>query len=186
MASTERIFFAGVATTVLLIGAGFGGGVLLGKAAVDAPQKLTQTVASLDSLPPPAKVILPDMAAAAATAPAVQLAAAIPNTPPQAKTEPAPEVISVKDVSKKESEKKVARQTESEKQRAAKNAAERERHKRNAAQKAMLESERKQQAQQYQVEQQQEALRQSQRPSLLSFDREDGPPQRVSFFEIKR
>jgi outer membrane biosynthesis protein TonB len=182
MASTERIFFAGVATTVLLIGAGFGGGVLLGKAAVDAPQKLTQRVASLDSLPPPAKVILPDMAAAAATAPAVQLAAAIPNTPPQAKAEPVPEVISVKDVSKQESEKQVARQTEAEKQRAAKKAAERERHKRNAAQKATLDAERKQQAQQQQVEQQQEALRQSQRPSLLSFDREDGPPQRVSFF----
>lgn len=33
MASTERIFFAAVATTVLLIGAGFGGGVMLGETA---------------------------------------------------------------------------------------------------------------------------------------------------------
>jgi hypothetical protein len=176
MASTERIFFAGVATTVLLIGGGFGGGVLLGKAAVDAPQKLTQMVASPS---PPARVILPDMAAAAATARAVQ--PTIPNNPPQAKVEPAPEVIPVKDVSKQESEQQVARQAEAEKQRTAKKAAERERHKRYAAQKARLEAEQKQ-AQQQQVEQQQEALRQSQRSSLLSFAREDGPPQRVSFF----
>jgi hypothetical protein len=39
MTSTTSIFFAGVGTSLLLIGAGFGSGLLLGQAAVDVPQK---------------------------------------------------------------------------------------------------------------------------------------------------
>jgi hypothetical protein len=44
MASTERIFFAG-ATSALLIGAGFGGGILLGRAALE-PAEQTKSARS--------------------------------------------------------------------------------------------------------------------------------------------
>ena len=185
MASTERIVFAGVATSVLLIGAGFGSGILLGKAAVDVPQKVMQT--ARESVPAPDRVILPVTTAAIAPLTAVPPVQAAATTPiaPQAKPEPAPEFIPVKDVHVQqdiEKGKQAARQAEAEKQQAAKKAAERERHKRYAAQKARQEAARKQQEQQQQLQQQQEALRQSERPRVLAFDREDGPPQQVGFF----
>jgi type IV secretory pathway VirB10-like protein len=175
MASAASIFFAGVGTSVVLIGVGFGSGVLLGKAAVDLPQN-SRTVASQDSVPSPARVILPTTTAA--TLPADQLVE--PAAEP-AKPEPALKPIPVKDVQKQDSdrEKQAARQAEKEKQQAAKKAAARERQKRYAAQKARQEAARRQQPQQ---EQQPEPLRQSEQPSLLGFARNEGEAQQASFF----
>jgi type IV secretory pathway VirB10-like protein len=188
MASTERIFFAGVATTVLLIGTGFSGGVMLGKAAVDVPAKAPQAVALQNDAPPPTRVILPVAAVPAPSRPAappVQEAAA-PTPLPQANPESAPEFIPVKDVHSQqqniEKEKQAAR--EAEKQQAAeqrKKAADRERHKRYAAQKARQEVARKQQEQQQQLEQQ-DVLRDSEGPRILAYDREDAPNQQAGFF----
>lgn len=188
MASTERIFFAGVATTVLLIGTGFSGGVMLGKAAVDVPPKVPQAVARQNDAPPPTRVILPGTAVPAPSMPAappVQEAAA-PMRPPQANPESAPEFIPVKDVHSQrqniEKEKQAAR--EAEKRQAAeqqKKAADGERHKRYAAQKSRQKVARKQKEQQQQMEQQ-EAFRKSEGPRILAYDREDALTEQAGFF----
>lgn len=66
MASSARVFFAGVGTTFAILAVGFGGGVMLAKSALrDQP---AQTRASVEP-PAPAKVILASMAEPAVRAP---------------------------------------------------------------------------------------------------------------------
>jgi hypothetical protein len=60
--SNARVFFAGVATTIFLIGAGFGGGLMMGKTAME-PTPPSRTIAA-DRLPS-VRVILPASAEAA-------------------------------------------------------------------------------------------------------------------------
>jgi outer membrane biosynthesis protein TonB len=193
MASAASIFFAGIGTSALLIGAGFGGGVLLGKAAVDVPQN-SRIAASQEDLPP-ARVVLPatTVATPPTNPPAQETAAS--NSPEQAKPERTVQPIPVKDVQKQNSEsekqanseKQAARQAEKEKKQAAKKAAARERHKRYAAHMRReaarkQQQQQEQQLQQQQDEQRQEALRHSERPGLLAFGDDPNPPQQVSFF----
>jgi hypothetical protein len=53
MVSTTGIFFAGVATSALLVGVGFGGGILLGRAASEPvhPTEMDQFMIAKRSLP---------------------------------------------------------------------------------------------------------------------------------------
>src|SRR5690242_1706237 len=101
MASAASIFFAGIGTSALLIGAGFGGGVLLGKAAVDVPQN-SRIAASQENWPP-ARVVMP--ATTAATPPPANPPARDTSNPPeQAKPEPEVQPIPVKDLQKQDNE----------------------------------------------------------------------------------
>ena len=90
--SDARIFFAGMGTTVLLLGAGFSGGLMLASTAIDSlPQN---KVTAADRLQP-ARVVLP---ATTEAAPAVVQPAAAPEPaatskqPAQAQTLPAKEM----------------------------------------------------------------------------------------------
>jgi len=58
MASSGRIFFAGVATTFVILAIGFGAGLMLAKASIDPPAR---SYSSADPLPP-VRVILPTSA----------------------------------------------------------------------------------------------------------------------------
>lgn len=190
MASTARVFFAGVATSVLLIGAGFGGGVALVKTAMDAPQKLTQSNAAPPSVkaPPPERVVLPAMTdeAPAASVPGPTQAAISPTTRPQVTPPQEPPVVSGHDQVKKqdlEKEKQVSRQADGEKQqaeRAAKKAADRERRNRQYADRKARREAARQQQQEQQRDQQQQNRQNTERLGILAFDRIDEP--RPSFF----
>jgi outer membrane biosynthesis protein TonB len=63
MASNAAIFFAGVATTFILLGAGFGGGLMMATSALKEPTR-HQDNGSAES-PSPARVVLPPTAEAA-------------------------------------------------------------------------------------------------------------------------
>ena len=63
MASNAGIFFAGVGTTFIILGAGFGGGLMMAKSALKEPSGY-QTRASVEP-PSPVRVILPSSAEAA-------------------------------------------------------------------------------------------------------------------------
>jgi len=190
MASKATIFFAGIGTSALLIGAGFGGGVLLGHAAVDAPHS-SRIATSKDSVPP-ARVVLPALPTVKQTGQVASEPAPLTEAIHQPVVQPIPAkeveqqaTEADKDVARKaEKEKQAVRQEKREKQQAAKRAAARDRHKRYVAQRTRQEAARKQQEQQpkEQVQQEEEALRQSGRPSLLAFDRDPGPREMVSFF----
>ncbi len=83
MASTARIFFAGVGTTFLILTVGFGGGLMLAKSALhDQP---TPTRASSEATPS-VRVILP-----ASAAPPIQVSE-------PAASEPIPQIQPVKEV----------------------------------------------------------------------------------------
>lgn len=196
MASTASVFFAGVATSVLLIGAGFGGGVTLVKTSMDVPQKAAQTkVAGPEKLPPPEKVVLPAMTEAAFPPPAPatvsHIQAAVPTAPqPQATPQLEPQAISAQDVhlpkQNIENEKRAQRQAESERQQAEraeqrKKAVERERrHRRYAARKARQEAVRQQQ-QELQQDAQREEPGERGQLGILALYGGDEPP-RDSFF----
>lgn len=187
MASTARVFFAGVATSVLLIGAGFGGGVALVTTAMDVPQKAPQTSAApwSEKATPPERVVLPAMtdAAPVASEPASTQAAILRTAQPLVTPSQEPPGVSGQDQVEKqdlEKEKRVSRQAEAEKQqaeRAAKKAADRERrNRRYVDRKARLEAAR-QQVQQQQRNQQQENSQNTERFGVLAFDRIDEPRQ---------
>jgi type IV secretory pathway VirB10-like protein len=83
MASNAGIFFAGVGTTFIILGAGFGGGLMMATSVLKEPvgyQKRTS-----DEPPPAARVILPS------TAEAAQQAATAPEPPPPPPLQPAKE-----------------------------------------------------------------------------------------------
>jgi outer membrane biosynthesis protein TonB len=203
MASTERIFFAGVATTVLLIGAGFGGGVMLGKTAM-APvpeSKLAQSKIESRAPSPPDRIVLPAITEtsqhAATPPPVAPIEAAIPAPPePQTEAQPEPQVVPTKDIKKKYSEKdkQAERQAEAEKQKAEradrrKKAAEKERrHQRYAERKARQEIARQQQEQeehqqQAQAQQQHDREARSRRQfGVVAFDDGDEPAGETSFY----
>jgi type IV secretory pathway VirB10-like protein len=147
------MFFAGVATTILLIGAGFGGGLLLARNAME-PMAVASGPAAADRLPP-ARVVLPASAAAAEQPPP---SAAVPS--PAEETSPG--LIQTKEV-----------QQSPERDRAAgrRKADEQERRKRVAERKAKREAARiatKQQPQQA--------------PGIMAFGRDDEPARAAGFF----
>src|ERR1700712_990052 len=78
MASNARIFLAGIGTTFLIVGAGFGGGLMFAKTALhDSPAQVRAVAHARDSV----RVILPTTAEAA-QAPQQPLPAAEPVSPP--------------------------------------------------------------------------------------------------------
>jgi outer membrane biosynthesis protein TonB len=186
MASTERIFFAGVATTVLLIGAGFSGGVMLGKTAMDIPQAKEQAVASPEKLPPPARVVLPAVTEASVPIPFVpesasHIQATAPTVQePQSKPMPEPAVLPSKVVPAQkqdiEKERPAEHQAEARKHSEQRKNAERERHRRHAERKARAAR------QEHQEQQQQEEDKQRESPGILAFDGGDEPLRQSGFF----
>ena len=93
MASNLRIFFAGVGTTFILLGVGFGGGLMMAKSALEEP---TGDRPRASSELPPARVILPSTTEAALprqNPKEQQLVAASPETAPKPEAQPAKEVV---------------------------------------------------------------------------------------------
>lgn len=196
MAATERIFFAGVATTVLLIGAGFSGGVMLGKTAMDIPQTKEQAVASPEKLPPPARIVLPAVTEATVPIPFVPESASLMQatapTVQEPPSKPMPELaVSASKVAPAQKqdiakEKLAAHQAEARKRsEQRKKAADRERHRRYAERKARQDAPHQDQQElrhQQQEEQQQEVRYPRESPSILAFDGDDEPPRQNAFF----
>ncbi|MBR1157019.1 hypothetical protein [Bradyrhizobium sp. JYMT SZCCT0428] len=79
MASSARIFFAGVGTTFAILGVGFGGGLLMANSAINEP---TGYQARATAQPPsPVRVILPTTAGAAQPTQQPQQVAAVESVP---------------------------------------------------------------------------------------------------------
>ena len=141
MASNAGIFFAGAGTTFIILGAGFGAGLMMATSALKEPvgyQKHTS-----DEPPAPARVILPSTAEAAQPPQPVQQTATAAELPPP--TQPMKEV---EPVVQKQVEKVDTRKVESE---------QRERRKRYAERKARRQVERAQRQQQIERGEPQEA-----------------------------
>jgi len=156
--TNARIFFAGVATTILLIGVGFGGGLMMAKTTME-PAAPSRTTAA-ERLPP-ARVIIPASveAAPAPTPPAAPMETAQTPTP-QLQANKGPETnISAPSERDKEAER-------AEKKKA--DAAEREHRKRVAERKARREAARL-------------AKQQQERAPIMAFDG-DEPPRMTNFF----
>jgi type IV secretory pathway VirB10-like protein len=79
MASKVAMFFAGVGTTFIILGAGFGGGLMMATSALKEPTEY-QNRASAEP-PSPARVILPSTAEAAQPPQASQQIATAPEPP---------------------------------------------------------------------------------------------------------
>ncbi|NOJ43334.1 hypothetical protein [Bradyrhizobium australiense] len=143
-----RIFFAGVGTTILLIGAGLAGGLMLAKTAMEPTAPTSNRFIASPS--PPARVILP-ASAEAATPPEPSVASA-PHQPGAIAPVPAaaPQVIQAKEVQQAPERDKQAERAERRKA----EAEERERRERMADRKARREAARIAK-QQHQQEQQQ-------------------------------
>ena len=94
MASNLRIFFAGVGTTFILLGVGFGGGLMMAKSALEEPTG-HRSPAPSEPLPP-FRVILPSTTEAALPPQSPkeqQVVAASPEPAPQPQAQPAKEVV---------------------------------------------------------------------------------------------
>ena len=78
MASNARIFFAGIGTTFLIIGAGFGGGLMFAKSTLHGSAAQVRAVAQAVD---PVRVILPTTAEAAQP-PQQPVSAAVSPSPP--------------------------------------------------------------------------------------------------------
>ena len=94
MASNAGIFFAGVGTTFIILGAGFGGGLMMAKSALEEPTGYRSPAPS-EPLPP-VRVILPSTTEAALppqTPKEQQVLAASSEPPPQPQPQPAKEVV---------------------------------------------------------------------------------------------
>jgi outer membrane biosynthesis protein TonB len=180
--SNARIFFAGVGTTILLIGTGFGGGLMLARTAMEPVPPSRETAA--DRLQP-ARIILPASAEAAPPPAPPATEVALPNPSPplehaQTQVPPPADVRTEKDKRAERAEnEKQAERAEKEKQaeRAAQRKAEaeeRDRRRRYAERKARREAAR---LKQQHDQQQQDAARQD-RPGIMAFgvdDNHDGP-----------
>jgi hypothetical protein len=83
MASNARIFLAGVGTTFIILGAGFGGGLLMAKSAFEEPTGYRSRGPSKPL--PPARVVLPSTTEAALPpqTPKEQVVGAPPEPAPQ-------------------------------------------------------------------------------------------------------
>jgi outer membrane biosynthesis protein TonB len=179
MASAGRFFFAGMATSILLIGTGFVGGTMLAQRAVEPASPASIAAPTADQLPP-ARVILPSMTEAPAAPPPARPAEAVPSTPAQEQTQPQPAVAKGDQIQQQPIEKEKQADADKRAQRAEKRKAEaeRERHKRYAERKAKRDAARAQQQQEQLQQQQQlqEATRQPiERPGIMAFDDEDEP-----------
>jgi type IV secretory pathway VirB10-like protein len=80
MASSAGIFFAGVGTTFIILGAGFGGGLMMATSALKEPTEYQNRAAP--EPPSPARVILPSTAEAAQPPQPSQHIATAPEPPP--------------------------------------------------------------------------------------------------------
>ena len=143
MASNAGIFFAGVGTTFIILGAGFGGGLMMATSALKEPTEY-QNRASAER-PSPARVILPSTAEAAQPPQASQQIATVaePASPPTLQAV-------------KESQAPVERQVEKVDTRKAE-AEQREHRKRYAERKAKRQAERAKRQQQIEQGEHQEA-----------------------------
>jgi hypothetical protein len=196
MVSTARIFFAGVATSALLVGVGFGGGILLGRAAIEPvhPTKMDQFRTAKRSLPT-ARVILPAPMETAidppatSSAPFVQAANPIASEPQKTSPEDQPRVASenanqarmqdMKNAERAEMAKVERKKAEATNQR--RKAAERDRHRRYAERKARQEA--ALQAQEQRNQEQRQALHKQAGPfGLLAFGDGSEGPRQASFF----
>lgn len=107
MASSARIFFAGVGTTFAILAAGFGGGVMLAKSALhDQP---AQTRASAEP-PAPARIILAATAAPAVRAPDPAIAEPKSQAEPAHETQAAQAPTPVEKVDPKKAEREARAQ----------------------------------------------------------------------------
>jgi hypothetical protein len=106
MAWSAHTFFAGVGTTFLILGVGFGGGMLMANSALKEPAGY-QAKAKAEPAPP-ARVILPTTAETAQSPQAPQPVAAVEPAPvPQAApVEPAVEKVDTKKAEKQERDRK--------------------------------------------------------------------------------
>jgi outer membrane biosynthesis protein TonB len=131
MASNAGIFFAGVGTTFIILGAGFGGGLMMATSALKEPvgyQKRTS-----DEPRPAARVVLPSSAEAAQPPQSAQQTATAPEPPPPPPLQPAKEAepavqkqVETVDTKKVESEQRERRKRYAE--RKARRQAERAKH----------------------------------------------------------
>ncbi|TWC01317.1 hypothetical protein FBZ93_104596 [Bradyrhizobium macuxiense] len=93
MVSRTGIFFAGVGTTFIVLGAGFGGGLLMANSALNAPAG-AQTRVSSPAPAEPARVVLPSTAEAApAPQPITQREPTTPETVPAQQPQVQPEPV---------------------------------------------------------------------------------------------
>jgi len=91
MATSTRVFFAGVGTTFAILAVGFGGGLMLAKT-VMAPEPVSQARTAVQNEEPPIRVVLP-ASNEPAQPPQVSFAAAvIPPASPLGAQQPAPPV----------------------------------------------------------------------------------------------
>jgi hypothetical protein len=141
MASNAGIFFAGVGTTFIILGAGFGGGLMMAKSALNDPSGY-QTRASAEP-PSPVRVILPSSAEAAQPPQHLQRIDATPQPPPQVQP-----VKEAQPTLEKQVDKMVSRKPETE---------QRERRKRYAERKVKWQAERAKRQQQIEHGERQEA-----------------------------
>ena len=157
MASSARVFFAGVGTTFFILASGFGGGLMLAKTAME-PAAPSRSV--VDHLPP-ARIILPASAQAATPSqpPGDQAAPHQAGAPVEA---PAP-TTHVKEVQQATEKDKQAERAERRKA----EAEERARRRKYAERKARREAARL-------AMQQQEQQVSRQQPGIMAFGRDDG------------
>jgi hypothetical protein len=142
MASNAGIFFAGVGTTFIILGAGFGGGLMMATSALKEPTGY-QNRATAEP-PSPARVILPSTAEAAEPPQLSQQIATAPQPPLSPPLQPV-----------KETQASVERQVEIDTRKA--EAEQRERRKRYAERKAKRQAERAKRRQQIEQAEHQEA-----------------------------
>lgn len=191
MASTTQVFFAGVATSVLLIGAGFVGGATLVKSALDVPQKPAEIrVTSSEAPPPPEKVVLPagrEVESNRPTAPTVTTApqpqpGSTPFAEPQ--TTPSQDVgVQKQDLERQDhAQGRTAEREQADKAEKRKAAQRERRHKRYAEKRARQEAARQQQQKQLQPQPDEEEVREPRGQfGIVAFEG-GGAPAAQSFF----
>jgi type IV secretory pathway VirJ component len=160
--SNASVFFVGAGTTILLLGAGFGGGLLFAKAAIEPVAQHRETEANRLA---PARVILPAYAEPAPAPNPSEAASPVPVSGPKPQGEL--QVVSAKDVQVQSGPAEKDKQVERTEQRKAE-AAQRE-SRRRYAERARREAAR---AKQQQAQEQQETRRQQQ-SGIVAFSADD-------------
>jgi type IV secretory pathway VirB10-like protein len=172
MTSAARFFFAGIATSFLLIGAGFGGGLMVVRTALEPDRP---KVAASEPLPP-ARVIL----SAATSTPAPTIVSPVaPSLATQQQTEVIPATddhMEKQSIEKEQHTERPVAEKRAEQRKA--EARKRETHKRYMEKKARLEAARARQ-QQDQQNQDSAPAQQPERPGIMAFD---DAPRSGSFF----
>lgn len=191
MASTAQVFFAGVATSVLLIGAGFVGGATLVKRAMDVPPKPTKMrVTSSEAPSPPERIVLSAGREAEPTRPTAATETALPQPQPDSAASAEPQTMPSQDVGVQKQD--IAKQDHAQHQAAererankaeGRKAALRERrHKRYAEKKARQEPARQQQQMQLKPQPDEEEVREPRGQfGIVAFEGGGGPAAQ-SFF----